>query len=123
MAGPRPIAVTIIAVLAAIAGVLQIVSGLSLIFAWEVGSVWQGTIDIFVGLLVLVTGLALLQGNPLARTVATVVLILSIVAAVITAFAVTPGWTWAVGVGAGVLALVGLILLWTPRSSQWFKRG
>jgi hypothetical protein len=119
----RPISVTIIAVIAAVAGVLQMVSGFGLIFAWEVGSVWQGTLDIFVGLLTLVVGMSLLGGNPLARMVATVVFILSIVAAGITAFLVTPGWTWAGGVGAGVLALVGLILLWTPRASRFFRRG
>ena len=119
----RPISVTIIAVIAAVAGALQMVSGFGLIFAWEVGSVWQGTLDIFVGLLTLVVGMSLLGGNPLARMVATVVFILSIIAAGITAFLVTPGWTWAGGVGAGVLALVGLILLWTPRASRFFRRG
>jgi hypothetical protein len=123
MAGIRPIGVTIIAVVAAIAGLLQVISGFSLIFDWEVGSVWQGTVDVAIGFLVLIVGILLLRGNPLARKVATVVLALSILASIITAFLVTPSWTWAGGLLAGALAIVALVLLWSPRASRFFRRG
>ena len=63
MAGIRPISVTIISVLTALAGLLQVISGFLLIFAWEVSSVWQGTIDVAVGFLVLIVGFLLLRGN------------------------------------------------------------
>ena len=122
MAEIRPIGVTVIAVLAAIAGLLQVISGFLLIFAWEVGSVWQGTVDVAIGFLVLVVGVLLLRGNPLARKVATVIFILSIVASILTAILVTPSWTWAGGLLAGVLAAVALVLLWTPRASRFFRR-
>src|SRR5690242_1747978 len=116
MAGIRPIGVTIISVIAALAGLFQVISGFLLIFDWEVSSVWQGTVDVALGFLVLIVGLLLLRGNPLARKVATVVLALSIVASIITAFLVTPSWTWAGGLLAGALAIAALILLWTPRA-------
>jgi hypothetical protein len=123
MAGIRPLSVTIISIIAAVAGVLQVVSGFLLIFDWEVSSVWQGTVDVALGFLVLIIGLLLLRGNPLARKVATVVLGLSILASIITTFLVSPSWTWAGGLLAGVLAIVALILLWTPRASRFFRRG
>ena len=122
MAGIRPLSITIIALLTGLAGLLQVISGFLLIFAWEVSSVWQGTIDLAVGFLVLVVGILLLRGNPLARKVATVVLVLSIVASLITGFLVSPSWTWAGGLLAGLLALAALILLWTPRASRFFRR-
>ena len=123
MAGIRPFSVTIISLIAAVGGLLQLISGFLLIFDWEVSSVWQGTIDVAVGFLVLIVGLLLLRGNPLARTVATVVLGLSVVASLITTFLVSPSWTWAGGLAAGILAVVALILLWTPRASRFFRRG
>ena len=123
MAGMRPIGVTLISVIAAVAGVLQVISGFLLIFDWEVSSVWQGTLDVALGFLVLIVGLLLLRGNPLARKVATVVLALSIIASIITTFLVPPSWTWAGGLLAGALAIVALILLWTPRASRFFRRG
>ena len=123
MAGNRPISVTIIALIAAVGGVLQVISGFLLIFDWETGSVWQGTIDVAVGFLVLIFGLLLLRGSRLARLLATAVLVLSIVASLLTGFLVPPGWTWAGGLVAGLLALVALVLLWTPRASRFFRRG
>jgi hypothetical protein len=122
MAGMRPIGVTVIAIITGLAGLLQVISGFLLIFAWEVGSVWQGIIDVAIGFAVLVVGVLLLRGNPLARKVATVVLALSIIASIITTFLVAPSWTWAGGLVAGILAVVALILLWTPRASRFFRR-
>ena len=88
MAENRPISVTIISVITELAGLLQVISGFLLIFAWEVNNVLQGTIDVAVGFLILIVGFLLLRGNRLARLVATVVLILSIVASLLTGFLV-----------------------------------
>jgi hypothetical protein len=122
MAENRPLSVTIISVITELAGLLQVISGFLLIFAWEVNNVFQGTIDVAVGFLILIVGFLLLRGNRLARLVASVVLILSIVASLLTGFLVAPSWTWAGGLLAGLLALVALILLWTPRASRFFRR-
>jgi uncharacterized membrane protein len=101
-----------------------LISGILLVFRPELaGDVWQGTLDLFIGFLLVVVGVALLQGNALARAVATVVLVLNIIAGVFTTLSQPISVPWAGGLAAGVLALVALVLLWTRRASAFFHNG
>jgi hypothetical protein len=120
----RPIGVTIIAILSWIVGVLHVGSGVWLLFNLVlVGDIWQAILDLFVGLLAIVVGVALLQGNALARVVATVVFGLNVIAGLIAAFTMTISWPWFGGLSAGLLAFIGVVLLWTPRASRFFRNG
>ena len=117
----RPVTILVIAAITALAGIAQVWSGLTLLFSGEVGSVWQATLDFFVGGLAIVVGLALLQRNRLARLVATVVLLLNIVVTVITVVTTPGGWSWAGAFIGGLLSLAALVLLWTPRANRYFR--
>ena len=124
MAAQRPVGVVLVAVLAWITGILQLISGIMLVFRPELaGDVWQGILDLFLGFLLVVVGLALLQGNALARVVATVVLALDIVATIFVIVVQPVGVVWAGGLIGGVLALVAIVLLWTRRASVFFHNG
>jgi hypothetical protein len=117
-----PFGVILTAVLAGLAGLAQIVSGIWLILQPDtVGGFWQAGFEFFVGALAIVVGLALLKGDPLARIVATVVFILNIVVGVVGPFLVESGPPLFGGWIGGLLALVALILLWVPKSSAYFR--
>lgn len=125
----RPTGVTIVAILAWIAGALDVISGTILIFQAGVESVadgFGGTGPLYaaaIGSIVLgfvVIGLAagLLGGNPVARLIITVVQVLSIIGSLFLAFAYLGG---AVGEWLGILvSLVVVLLLWTHRASVFF---
>jgi hypothetical protein len=119
----RPVGVTVIAIIAWVSGLVMTIGGIVLLFNLVlVGDIWQATLDIFVGVLTILVGIALLQGNKLARVVATVVLLLNIA---ISLFALVTqpvaGLAWWGGLAGGLLALVGLFLLWTRRASAFFR--
>ncbi|WP_156891467.1 hypothetical protein [Agromyces subbeticus] len=125
----RPTGVTIVAILAWIAGALDVISGTILLFQAGVESVadgFGGTGPLYVaaiGSIVLgfiVIGLAagLLGGNPVARLIITVVQVISMIGSLFLAFAYLGG---AVGEWLGILvSLVVVLLLWTHRASVFF---
>lgn len=125
----RPAGVTIVAILAMIAGALDIVSGTILLFQAGVTSVVDGlggtgTLyvaaigSIVLGLVVIVLATGLLRGNAVARLVITVVEVLSIIGSLFLAFAYLGA---AVGEWLGiVVSLVVVLLLWTHRASVFF---
>jgi hypothetical protein len=117
-----PIGVILTAILAGLAGLAQIVSGILLILEPDtVGGFWQAGFEFFVGALAIVVGLALLKGDPLARVVATVVFVLNIVVGIVGPVLVESGPPLFGGFIGGALALVALILLWVPKSSAYFR--
>jgi len=120
----RPGAVTLIAVIAWISGLVLVIGGVVLLFNLVLtGDIWQATLDIFIGVVTILVGAALLQGNALARLVATVVLLLNVVASVIAIFTQPLGAPWLAGLIGGLLALLGVILLWTRQANAFFKNG
>jgi hypothetical protein len=125
----RPMGVTIVAILAWIAGALDIVSGTILLFQAGVDSVADGLGgtgglyaaaigSIVLGLIVVVVAAGLLTGNWVSRMIITVVEVLSIIGSLFLAFAYLGG---AVGEWLGiVVSLVVLFLLWGHKSSVFF---
>lgn len=127
----RPAGVTIVAVLAWISGALDITSGMILLFQAGSESVVDGfggtgrfysaaIGSIIVGVIVVILALGLLRGSATARTIITVVEVLSIVGSLFLAFAYLGA---AVGEWLGIVfALIVLLLLWSRRSSEFFNR-
>ncbi|WP_353826656.1 DUF7144 family membrane protein [Agromyces sp. SYSU T0242] len=129
--GSRPVTVTIIAVLAFIAGALDMVSGIILLFLLPVQDVVDGfggtgqliaaaIGSIVVGLITAVLAGGLLRGSQVARLVVTVLQVLSLIGSLFLAVAYLgfPVGEW-IGVAVSVVVL---ILLWTPKSSAFFTR-
>ncbi|BDZ55388.1 DUF7144 family membrane protein [Agromyces marinus] len=129
--GSRPVTVTIIGLLAFIAGALDMVSGVVLFFLLPVQEVVDGfggtgpmitaaTVSIVIGLVTAVLAGGLLRGSQGARLIVTVLQVLSVIGSLFLAVAYLgiPVGEW---IGIAVSAVV-LILLWTPKASAFFTR-
>ncbi|KZE95757.1 hypothetical protein AVP42_00031 [Agromyces sp. NDB4Y10] len=128
--GNRPVTITIIGVLAFIAGLIDLVSGVILFFLLpneEVvagfggsgGLIAAAIGSIIVGLITAGLAGGLLRGSSVARMIVTVLQVLSLIGSLFMAVAYLgiPVGEW---LGLAVSALV-LILLWTPKASAFFR--
>lgn len=105
--------IVLVAVLAWISGILQLVVGVSMILASE--SDLAGWAHIIVGLVTFPVCLALFRARASARIIVSIVFLIEIPAA---AFAIsTIGALGAPAVTSAVLALGGLLLLYTPSAN------
>ncbi|WP_438853978.1 hypothetical protein [Agromyces sp. M3QZ16-3] len=129
--GSRPVTITIIGVLAFIAGAIDMISGVILFFLLAVPEVVDGfggtgplitaaIASIVVGLITAVLAGGLLRGSQPARLIVTVLQVISIIGSLFLAVAYLgiPVGEW---IGLAVSALV-VILLWTPKASAFFTR-
>ncbi|WP_353814936.1 hypothetical protein [Agromyces sp. SYSU T00266] len=129
--GSRPVTITIIGVLAFIAGAIDMISGVVLFFLLAVPEVVDGfggtgqlitaaIASIVVGLITAVLAGGLLRGSQPARLIVTVLQVISIIGSLFLAVAYLgiPVGEW---IGLAVSALV-VILLWTPKASAFFTR-
>jgi hypothetical protein len=119
----RPTGVLLVSILAWVIGIIEVINGLQLIFAGEVGAFWSAGFYFFVGALAILVGVQLLRADLLARRVATVVFVLVVLAWVAGLFLIDIGPAWFGGLAGAVLGVVGLVLLWTGRSAEFFRRG
>lgn len=116
----RPIGVTLVAVIAWIAGAWDIVQGVLGVVAglatWNVLGSW---VLVFIGALTIAVSLGLFRGNPSARLVVVIVFALgALVAAALMAIGSAP---WG-GIPTIVLGIVGIVLLFTDRANAFFRR-
>jgi uncharacterized membrane protein (UPF0136 family) len=121
MTGTRPGGVTLVAVLAWISGAANIVAGLLLFIAAIMApqAFWYGLIQLALGIITIIVSFGLLRGRNRARIVVTVVFVLSLISAVfVILFQQAQVWS---GIVSGIAVLIGLVLLWTPRASQFFR--
>ena len=128
----RPGGVTLVAVIVWISGALQVLGGvIGLITASTTADVSgapgsAGTltataiVSILLGLVTIGVGAALLRGSQVARVLTTIVLALNLASAVYFLVAVpTSAWQ---GVVNGLLALLGIVLLYTRSANDYFRR-
>ena len=126
----RPVGVTVVAVLAWISGLLDIIGGTLLLFQTSVAStveqfggasqlIASALLEILIGVVVVVVAIGLLRGNAASRIVITIFQILSIIASVFFAIAYPAG---AIGEYFSIaIAAIVLILLWTRRAGSYFR--
>lgn len=129
----RPVTITIIAGLALIAGLIDMVSGVLLFFRLpneEVvanfggsgGLIAAAIGSIVVGLITAVLAGGLLKGSVPARLIVTVLQVLSLIGSLFMAVAYI-GDPSVIGEWLGIaVSVVLLILLWTPKASRFFDR-
>jgi len=130
MAIDRPGGVTLVAVLAWISGVLDIIGGSLLLFQTSVYAtverfggasqlIASALFTILVGVVVIVVAVGLLRGNNASRVVITVFQMLSIIGSVFLAIAYPAG---AIAEYFSIaVAVIVLLLLWTRRASAFFR--
>ena len=120
----RPTGVTVVAVIVWIQGLFTAIGGLLSTLAAPThgaqASVYltAGIIGIILGLITIAVGAALLRGSNGARILTTIVLVISLLNAVYTLI-VLPFNTWSPIIN-GLLALVGIVLLYTRQASAFF---
>jgi hypothetical protein len=121
VAGPRPGGVTLVAVIAWINGVLFVIGGvLILIAATDVPvAVTAAWVGIVIGVITILVGVGLLRASNFARILATIVFVVNLGSAIFTMFA-APDQLWSAIINA-LLALVGLILLYSARANEFFR--
>lgn len=118
-AATRPFGVTLVAILTWISGAFGIIGGLVDVLDAN-GAVSTASIaNLVIGVVTIAVGIGLLRGNAAARVLATIVLVLTVAAAVWGAFNGLPFWS---AVGAGLPALIGLLLLYSRSASAFFRR-
>lgn len=129
--GPkRPLGVTIVAALAIIAAVFDIIGGIVLLgmqgdatAAASFGAVWVlvtlGFMSILFGAFMLIVSYGLLRGNSVARIAATVVQAVSLASSIWIGIA-EPS-TLATEIVSALVALAILLLLWSGEATRYFK--
>lgn len=122
MAGQRPGGVVLIAVLAWIGAALQIISGV-LVLTGVLSPDGVGTeaawIAIVVGAISFLVAFFLFSGSNIARILVTISFVLSLLTAIF-AIASNPS-NLVAPIVSGVVALIGIALLYTSRANQFFK--
>jgi hypothetical protein len=122
MAATRPTGVTVVAVLAWISGIVNIIAGILLLIAALMApdALWYGLVQLALGIVTIIVGVGLMRGNSNARVVMTVVFVLNLISAVFVVF-FQQAQVWS-GVVSGILVLIGLVLLWTRPANEFFRR-
>ncbi len=116
MAGERPVGVTIVAVIAWIIGAIQIVGAILALIA---GAGFDAWVVLIIGILTIAVSLGLFRGNNTARIIMAVVFTLNLIVAV---WAIVIGVDFWDQVIAAVLAIVGLVFLFSAKASAYFNR-
>lgn len=123
MAGQRPGGVVLIAVLAWIGAVAQVLSGILVLTGVlnpqgvSTESAW---IAIVVGVISFVVAFFLFSGSNLARILVTISFVLSLLTAI---FAIIANPANLVApIISGLVAVIGLVLLYTQRANEYFRR-
>ena len=116
MAGERPVGVTIVAVIAWIIGAIQIVGGILAVMAGGGVHAW---VVVILGILTIAVSLGLFRGNNAARIIMAVVFTLNLIVAV---WAIVIGVDFWDQVVAAVLAIVGLVFLFSAKANAFFNR-
>lgn len=122
MAGTRPGGVTLVAIIAWIAGAVNIIAGILMLIAALMApdALWFGLIHLLLGVITIAVAIGLMRGNSTARVLLTVVFVLDLIWAVFVIF-FQQAQIWS-GVVSGILVLIGLVLLWTGRANEFFRR-
>jgi hypothetical protein len=120
----RPGGVTLVAVIVWIQGLLTLIGGIiALIGAFAPGAVGGAflavaIISIIIGIITIAVGFGLLRGSNGARILTTIVLVISLATAIFSMFATNSFWSQVV---SALLAVIGLILLYTQRANEYFR--
>ncbi|OAN35022.1 hypothetical protein A4X17_11035 [Plantibacter sp. H53] len=115
---------TIVAVIVWIQGFLSALGGALLMIGANTpngnlqGMQVAGLVSLILGIITIIVGVGLLRGSGVARVLTTIVLVLSIASAV---YAMVTTGNVATQIISLLLAVIGLILLYTKAASDYFR--
>ncbi len=115
--GRRPFGVTLVAILAWLNGVWQILVGIFSILPGGT-SIWAGPFIILFGILTILVSFGLFSARNWARILTAILFVLNLLGALALLFG---GQFWQ-GVGGAILPVIGLILLFSPKANAFFRR-
>lgn len=115
MAGPRPGGVTLVAVIAWISGAVQIIGAVISLIAGGGSNAW---IALIVGILTIAVSLGLFRGNNVARILLAILFVLNLAVAV---WAIVLGVNIWSAIITGILAIIGLVILFSSRANAFFR--
>lgn len=116
MAGNRPFGVTLVAIIAWLNGLWQILVGIFSILPGGT-SIWVGPWLIVFGIIIILVSFGLFGGRNWARILTAIVFALNVVGALTLLFS---GQIWQ-GIGGLILPLIGLILLFSQKANAFFR--
>ena len=116
MAGERPVGVTIVAVIAWIIGAIQIVGAILALIAGAGIDAW---VVLIIGILTIAVSLGLFRGTNAARIIMAVVFTLNLIVAV---WAIVLGVDFWDQIIAAILAIVGLVFLFSAKANAFFTQ-
>lgn len=129
--GPkRPLGVTIVAALAIISGIFDVIGGIVLLVMQSDPAVVDGfggvgvlvtlaVMSILLGALTLLVAWGLLRGNPTARIAATVLQVISLASSIW--IGITQPSTLPTEIVSALLAIAILMLLWSGEATRYFR--
>jgi len=120
----RPASVTLVAIITYANGLFQIISGIIQLLRGPTGpaSLTVGWVGIALGALILLVGIGLFRGSNVARILTSIAFAISVIVTIgALATGQVSGETWYLVI-PGVLALIGLIVLWMPSSRAYFRK-
>jgi hypothetical protein len=111
-----------VAVVAFLSGGLGVIAGALLLFAalMAPGALWLGVYQLILGILTIAVGVGLMRGAQIARVLAAIVFALNLISAIFIIF-FQQAQLWS-GIIGGILALLGLVLLFTRNANEFFRR-
>jgi hypothetical protein len=116
MAGERPGGVTLVAVIAWIIGAVQIIAAVIALISNSGTNAWWVLI---IGILTIAVSLGLFRGSNVARIIMAIVFTLNLIVAV---WQIVIGFNVWSAVIAGILAIIGLVFLFSKRASAFFTQ-
>lgn len=128
--GPkRPLGITIVAALAIVSGLFDVIGGVVLLFGSDETAADRfggagvlttvAILSIALGILMVVIAVGLLRGNPVARIAATIVQAFSLASSIWIGIA-EPSQL-ATEIASALIALAILFLLWSGEASRYFR--
>ena len=128
--GPkRPLGITIVAALAIVSGLFDVIGGIVLLFGSDETTADRfggagvlttvAILSIALGILMVVIAVGLLRGNPVARIAATIVQAFSLASSIWIGIA-EPSQL-ATEIASALIALAILFLLWSGEASRYFR--
>ena len=127
----RPGGITLLAVLIVVSGLLGLIGSIAVIigrgngdFVWDTGVgsstlLWVGIVGVIIAVVYLLVARGLTRGSGLARGLAALVAVLSLASGIYQAVIQSGSLRWSAIVSA-VLALIVLVLLFSPRANAFF---
>ncbi len=113
----RPVLVTVLVVLVVLSGIGDIIAGIVAISASGTGA---GVLSIVIGLVYLAVAKGLLDGRNWARMVTAVVAAVNLLFAILAVINGGGSTSQGPSIGNGVLGLVILVILFTPKANAFF---